>query len=278
MADQLTIAEVAERTGIAAGTIRMWEQRYGFPTPQRTAAGHRRYAAADVEALRRAQAYRDRGLSVAAAVQRAQESGGASDHPSLYATVAAADHGARAMTLRKSTLIALSRAIEHETLAHAAAPVVVGAFQRASFYRVVQERYRRLARHADAALVFADFGRAQRPPDGPVEVPIATRDALASEWAVVVDAPGYAACLVGWEQPGAAADCERRFETLWTLDPVATRQAAQAAASVAGRADPVLGERLQELLADRPLAFEHPERALTALANRVVAELDAARS
>ena len=49
----LAISDVAERTGIAAGTIRMWEQRYGFPEPERTTAGYRLYSEDDVEALRR---------------------------------------------------------------------------------------------------------------------------------------------------------------------------------------------------------------------------------
>ncbi|MFM9164964.1 MAG: MerR family transcriptional regulator [Solirubrobacterales bacterium] len=49
----LKIKDVAEQTGIAAGTIRMWEQRHGFPTPERTPAGYRLYSADDVEALRR---------------------------------------------------------------------------------------------------------------------------------------------------------------------------------------------------------------------------------
>ena len=31
----LAIKDIAEQTGIAAGTIRMWEQRYGFPKPER---------------------------------------------------------------------------------------------------------------------------------------------------------------------------------------------------------------------------------------------------
>ena len=43
MADGLSIREVAEQTGLAPGTIRMWEQRYGFPSPRRTASGYRRY-------------------------------------------------------------------------------------------------------------------------------------------------------------------------------------------------------------------------------------------
>ena len=38
---KLAIKDLAEQTGVAAGTIRMWEQRYGFPEPARTAAGYR---------------------------------------------------------------------------------------------------------------------------------------------------------------------------------------------------------------------------------------------
>ena len=278
MADGLSIKEVAEQTGLAPGTIRMWEQRHGFPSPRRTTSGYRRYDADDVETLRRAHAHRLRGLSVSAALERARESGGGSDHPSIYAAVAGADHGARPQVLRKSTLIALSRAIEHELLARAAAPVLFGAFQRERFYRALEPRYRRLAHHADAATVFADFATLRRPSGAPVEVPIAEGAALANEWAVIVDAPGYAACLLAREQPGASQidDGDRRFEAIWTIDPRATRRAAQAAARLAGNADPDYGRRLEELLADRPLALEQPAPALTALTNRLVAYLEAA--
>ncbi|HEU4975574.1 MAG TPA: DICT sensory domain-containing protein [Baekduia sp.] len=275
---ELAIKDVAERTGIAAGTIRMWEQRYGFPIPERTASGYRRYSQHDVEALRRVVALRHRGLSVPAAIERAQGSGGVSDRPSLYTAVASIEHGARPQVLRKSTLVALSRAIEHETLAHAAAPVLFGAFQRERFYRAVEPLYRRLAGQADAAVVFADFVAPAHPAGGPAEIPVAPQDALGNEWAVVVDAPGYCACLLAWEQPpaGGAAprDADRCFEAIWTLDPHATRRAAQAAAQLAGRADAELGARLDALLADRPLALEEPAHALTALSNRVLAYLE----
>jgi len=69
---KLAIKEVAEQTGVAAGTIRMWEQRYGFPEPARTSAGYRVYTEEDVVALRRVVAYRSRGLSVPAALERAR--------------------------------------------------------------------------------------------------------------------------------------------------------------------------------------------------------------
>ncbi len=275
----LAIKDVAEQTGLAAGTIRMWETRYGFPIPQRTASGYRRYSRDDVEALRRVLALRHRGLSIPAAIDRARETGGAADHPSIYAAVAATDHGARPQVLRRSTLIALSRAIEHEALAHAAAPVLVAAFQRERNYRRVEERYRRLARIADAAVVFADFPVLRREPGAPLEVPIDLGDALGNEWAVVVDAPGYAACLLAWEQPGVTEpgdpeDGERRFEAIWTLDPRATRRAAEVAVRLVARVEPQESERLQDLLHDRPLALEAPAPALTALTNRVVAYLE----
>lgn len=277
MSTDLAIKDVAERTGIAAGTIRMWEQRYGFPVPERTPSGYRRYTQDDVETLRKVLALRHRGLSVPAAISRAQDTGGPSDHPSIYAAVVAADPSARPHVLRKRTLVALSKAIEHEALALAAAPVVFGAFQEERHYRRVEARYRRLAAHADAAVVFADFpGGVRHPSGGPDEIPIAPDDALGNEWAVIVDAPGYAASLLAWEQPGAddAPDGERRFEAIWTIAPEATRRAAQVAARLAGRADPALGERLGELLTDRPLALEEPAPALTAVTNRMIAYLD----
>src|SRR3712207_4913702 len=119
----LAIREVAEATGIAAGTIRMWEQRYGFPDPQRTASGYRRYSDDDVEALRRVASFRRLGLSIPAAIERVRGAAEVTDRPSIYAAVAAIDEMARPQLLRKQTLVAISRAIEHETLAHAAAPV-----------------------------------------------------------------------------------------------------------------------------------------------------------
>jgi len=277
----LAIKDVSERTGIAAGTIRMWEQRHGFPAPRRTAAGYRVYDERDVEALRRVTAYRERGLSVPAAIARAREgAAGAPDRGSLYAAIAGSDHGARPQALRKRTLIEVSRAIEHEVLARAASPVLFGAFQRTAFYDVVRPRWTSMAHLAEASAVFADFDAVAKPTDGPAEIPIGVDTALGQEWAVIVDAPGYAACLIAWEQPGVtepggADDLSRRFEALWTLDPVVTRRAAEAGAALVAREDPELGARMAALLVDRPLAFESPPAALTALTNRLVGYLDA---
>ena len=273
----LAIKDVAARTGIAAGTIRMWEQRYGFPVPERTSAGYRVYSEDDVESLRRVLAYRERGLSVPAAVDRARSSELATDRPSLFGVLAAGESPPAAQVLTKRTLIAVSRAIEEETISRAAAPVVIAAFQNERNYRAVEHRYRAMARTADAVLVFADFDRLGGGGDAPVELPLEEHDGLGNEWAVVVDAPGYAACLLGWERPQAqpVPDAERTFEAIWTLDPRVVRRAAQVAASLARRADPMLGERMERLLAERPLAMEQPAPGLTAVTNRIVGYLDA---
>ena len=48
------IAAVARLTGLSTDTIRVWERRYGLVTPQRDAAGIRRYADVDIARLQRA--------------------------------------------------------------------------------------------------------------------------------------------------------------------------------------------------------------------------------
>ena len=275
----LAIREVAERTGLAPATIRVWEQRYGFPCPARTPAGYRVYTPDDVDVLRRIVAYRRRGLSLPTALERARAASGVTDRPSLYGAVV--DGAVRPHVLAKRTLIAVSRAIEDETLARGAGPVVIGAFQSRRHFHAVEHRYRRLAQVADACLAFADFEDVGGGDGEPWRLPLHAGEPLSQEWAVVVDAPGYAACLLGWETPESQRDAElpereRRFEALWTLDPGTVRRAALVGAALARRSAPRVGERVERLLADRPLAVEAPPVALTALTNRVVAYLDAA--
>ena len=275
----LAIKDVAERTGLSAGTIRMWEQRYGVPEPARADSGYRVYSQADVELLRRAVSLRARGLSVPAALERARSLSGPTDRPSLYGALAAGDAPIAPQVLRKRSLIAISHAIEDEALARAAGPVVFAAFQKQRFYDAERHRYRRLAERADAAVVFADFPAARITDTEPAEIPIARDAALGNEWAVIVDAPGYAACMLGWERPRSPAEeqlpeLERRFETVWTLDPAVVRRASLAAAALTRPAAPALAEQIERTLADRPLAVESPAPGLSALANRMVAYLE----
>ena len=44
---------MSKLTGVSCHALRVWERRYGFPLPDRTASGHRRYGIDQVFALRR---------------------------------------------------------------------------------------------------------------------------------------------------------------------------------------------------------------------------------
>jgi len=50
--DALSIAAVERDTGLSKDTLRVWERRYGFPSPGRDALGERSYPAEQVERLR----------------------------------------------------------------------------------------------------------------------------------------------------------------------------------------------------------------------------------
>lgn len=64
------IQTVAEMTGVPASTLRTWEQRYGFPSPDRTASAYRMYSQRDIEQIARVRELCDSGLGPAEAVQQ----------------------------------------------------------------------------------------------------------------------------------------------------------------------------------------------------------------
>lgn len=59
---RLTIAAVERDTGLGKDTLRVWERRYGFPSPARDAAGDRLYSADQVRRLKRIRSLLDAGL------------------------------------------------------------------------------------------------------------------------------------------------------------------------------------------------------------------------
>ncbi|MBK8782184.1 MAG: MerR family transcriptional regulator [Anaerolineales bacterium] len=56
-------------TGLAADTLRAWERRYGLPTPNRSAGGHRLYSQYDIETIKWLIARQAEGLSISRAVE-----------------------------------------------------------------------------------------------------------------------------------------------------------------------------------------------------------------
>ena len=276
MANDLTIREVAARTGVNAATLRMWEQRYGFPEPGRLESGHRRYSDEDVESVRRVARDRAAGLSIPAAIERARSATGEVE-PSIYAGVRRRRPDLIPYLLPKRTLIALSHAIEDECVARAERPVLFGSFQLPRFYRHAEPRWRDLARTAHSAMVFAEFGERRDPPGAPHEVPIEHEHALCREWGLVCDAPDYAAFLAAWERPGqeGVPDAERGFETIWSVEPELVREAARVATGIAEQKAPDLIPAVRDRLKDTPPPSADEFRVVGALTNRMVAYVGA---
>jgi DNA-binding transcriptional MerR regulator len=244
----LSIGDVVAATGVGEATLRAWERRFGFPTPRREPSGHRRYSAEEVELIRAVVRERGRGLSLAVAIERvtAQSSG----PPSLFAPLRERRPDLLPVSIRKKQMLHLSRAVEEESAARAERALMVGAFQRPEFYRHSEERWRRLSRGAGVTFVLACFEQAQSPPDAPVEVPIGSGEPVADEWAVICLAPGYSACLIGWETVGATglADGDRTFDTLLSVEPSVVREVAGAAVSIAAAGEPKIAERARGYL------------------------------
>src|SRR3954471_7577970 len=142
----------------------MWETRYGFPVPERLPSGHRRYSDDDVQRVRQVSRDREAGMSMPAAIERAQQIAGEPE-PSIFAAVRRRRPDLQPYLLAKRTLIGLSHAIEDECAARAERPVLFASFQRERFYRDAEPRWRDIASTAHCAIVFADFDAAHVPDD-----------------------------------------------------------------------------------------------------------------
>jgi len=278
----LTIGDLALRTGVSPATLRMWEQRHGFPVPTRLASGHRRYHVTDAEVVAEVLRSREDGVRLDVAIERALARSLASARPpatSVFAELGRLHPQLVAHRLRKASLIALSWAIEDEFCAQATRPHLFGAFQRPAFYESARARWRELARVARSAYVFADFEQPDRSdhPDAPVRVALDADAAMGREWVVVCDSLELAAALSAWELPGQGdvPDHDRLFEAVWTVHPEAVRDAARVCAAMAQRAGaPGAGAVVEEL--DGPVVPRPPDlTAVTTLFNRVVAYGDA---
>jgi DNA-binding transcriptional MerR regulator len=94
----LKIGEAAALLEVSPQTLRAWERRFGYPLPQRSPGGHRRYMYGDVAALRSALL---QGQSISAAINQAREA--SAEPPALVASLAAfdLDRADRAMELAR---------------------------------------------------------------------------------------------------------------------------------------------------------------------------------
>jgi DNA-binding transcriptional MerR regulator len=265
--DGLSIGDLAAATGVAAGTLRMWESRHGFPVARRRTGSHRRYDVDEIARVQRVLEERRNGLSLAAAIERVRD-WAPSAPPSLFAALRQHAPQPAPQRLPVRGMRAISHAIEDECLARAARPLIAGTFQREAAYRLAEPRWRELARTAGLAFVLADFGTRRRSGGGPAEISLPAHSPVRREWAVVCVDPDYSACLAGWERPADGG--ARSFEAIWTTDPVAAVAALRVALAVAGG---TVARRGAELLAEMAPRLAGDAETAVAVANRAIGYL-----
>lgn len=276
--DGLSIGELARRTGVPAATLRSWEDRYGFPHPRRQAGGHRRYDEADIARIEQIVRLRESGTSLQAAVGQAAAQAASGD-VSVFAGLRRRHPGIVSQELRKTTLLALTQAIEDEYCARAEPSALFGGFQQERYYRDAEERWQELARTSRTVVVFADFGESSGPGRSPLTVRLPPDSPLRREWFLVCAGPDYSAFVSAWEFPGqqAAPEAGRRFEVIWSVDPPAVRDAVVICSQLARTLSPGLDGLLAGLPAGSPPPASADLYRATGLFNRMASYLDRTR-
>jgi DICT domain-containing protein/signal transduction histidine kinase len=135
----------------------------------------------------------------------------------------------------KSSLTALSHAMEDRVLAGTDRPLLIASFQQEKFYRQEAHRYRRLGEISDQVYVLAapETEFSDRVDEYEL-VAFEDGDALGAEWHLIAIGAQSSACLICREKVGPSSDipvlpeidASRRFEGIWTFDRQVTIAAA----------------------------------------------------
>jgi len=136
----------------------------------------------------------------------------------------------RAQIYFKSSMTALSHAMEDLVLAGSDEPLVIASFQRERFYRQEAHRYQRISDRSSQVYVLAapetEFKNSSE--ECHETVAFAPEDGLSQEWHLVVIGENYSTCLICHEKivplenhderEPLLMDQARRFEGIWTFD------------------------------------------------------------
>jgi DICT domain-containing protein/signal transduction histidine kinase len=186
----------------------------------------------------------------------------------------------------KSSLTALSHAMEDQVLAAAGEPLVIASFQRERFYRQEAHRYLKIAALTSQVYVLAapetSFASGT---DHYEMIAFEPSDQLSHEWHLVVIGQQYAACLVcreketppsAAEKPEMAMDQSRRFEGIWTFDRQVSCLAAEILLDRIQKYRPELKKKITKAKATLKLsAPAHTEVDPDPFAHRLVTHLQA---
>lgn len=145
----------------------------------------------------------------------------------------------RSQLFFKTSLTALSHAMEDQVLSGKEKPLVIASFQQERFYRQEASRYQRISEISDQVYVLSAAGTSfEDGADLYETIAFDEDDALTLEWHLVVIGAQYSACLICRERdaaisivppptPGAPTlDQTRRFEGVWTQESIVCHRAA----------------------------------------------------
>lgn len=156
----------------------------------------------------------------------------------------------------KSSLTALSHAMEDQVLASSDQPLVIATFQQERFYRQEAHRYRRIANLTSQVYVLAAPETAFKNSSEYYEtIAFKTKETLSQEWNLLVLGQQYSSCLICNERVNygksdeisklIAMDQARRFEGIWTFDRLVCVQAAALLLNRILKYRPELAEKVQ---------------------------------
>jgi DNA-binding transcriptional MerR regulator len=198
-----SIGVLAARTGLTPAVLRTWENRFGFPSGERSPTGHRRFSDADVRRVNEVLEVRASGVALKAAIDAVTRRHERPAPTSVHAALAGRFPELRPQRLSRRALIAASYAVEDEAMARADHPVVLGTFQEGHRFAGSRHRWDELARTASWAAVVAEFDDAL-PPDvdaRPARCQLPEGSPLRREWTVVTVSATRAAVVSAWEVP-----------------------------------------------------------------------------
>jgi signal transduction histidine kinase/DICT domain-containing protein len=130
-------------------------------------------------------------------------------------------------TYFKSSLTALSRAIEDLVLVGEEMPLVITNWQQGRFGR---QDYRQIAQKTDRVYAIATKTETETTTEITAKIAIAPEDSLTREWIFVIVGDNYGACIVcrqKEEGDRGTIDREVRYEGIWAVDLFLSRQAAR---------------------------------------------------
>ncbi len=157
----------------------------------------------------------------------------------------------------KSSLTALSHAMEDQVLASSENPLIIATFQKEKFYKQEEHRYTKIGHKSNHVYVLAaPENEFKNNSDLYEKIAFSPQDSLAQEWHLVVIGQNYTSCLICREKPSlspfyptmGAMDNSRRFEGVWTFDKEVTLKAAEIMLKLILEYRPELKQKVEEAL------------------------------